>query len=139
MRVAVVDEDGTEKSKQFAEKLASEDNIEIEYSTRDEAMDKIRTGKTGAAVIIKSGFGGNLVNMGTMQDSNIEIAVDPSQKMQAGYLQGIISKARIQMVFKQFSDPNLLKAQIEGWQQEIEKDPDIDPVHALTLKTFFVP
>lgn len=137
MTVAVANEDGSEQSKLFIEKLAGEDNINIEHVTREQAMDKVRTGQIGVAVIIKSGFGSNLMNINTMPDSNIEVAVDPSQKMQAGYLQGIISKARIQMALKQFSDPESLNEMIDDWQQEIDKDPDINPVLASTLKTFF--
>ncbi len=136
MKVALVDEDGSDNAKLFIDKLAGEDNLKIENLTRDEAMDKVRTGKIGAAVIIQSGFGANLSNMDPTAESGIEVAVDPSQKMQAGYLEGILAKTRIQMVFQQFNDPDTLKGRIVDWQQEIDQNPDINPAQALTLKTF---
>ncbi len=137
MQIAVVNEDKSELSKQFIDELSSQDNIILEPLPLDEAMDRVRIGKATAAVVLKPGFGKTLGNMFHRSDSHLEVAVDPSKKMSAGYLQGIIAKARMKLAFAQFSDPNALDARITEWQDQIDADPNIDPIQALTLKTFF--
>lgn len=137
MQVAVVDEDQSELSAQFITELDSQDNITLRRLPRQEATDLVRTGKVTAAVILKPGFGESNSTMFNMNDSGLELEIDPSRKMSAGYLQGIIAKVRMKTSFGQFNDPNRLDTQIPKWQDKIDSDPDINPQQALAFKVFF--
>ena len=57
IRIAVVDEDGTSGSADFAARLRKNTNFETAAAGRDDAARLVRQGKQTAAIVITSGFG----------------------------------------------------------------------------------
>ena len=55
--IALVDQDGSDGSKAFALRLASDPGLKVERATREEAEALVRQGKQVACVILKPGFG----------------------------------------------------------------------------------
>src|SRR4030042_1838083 len=57
MKIAVVDEDGSEFSSSYISQLQSYEALEISLVGRDQAIEKVRKGQIAAAVVLKKGFG----------------------------------------------------------------------------------
>ncbi len=137
IRIAVVNEDQSDFSASFISKLQSDEALEILSLSRDEAIEQIRKGKIAAAVVIKKGFGDGLEALFDSDEPKLEIASDPSRKMEAGYLQGLLAKAQFEALSDNFTDRNWMRRQIALWKDEVKEDNDVDSKQAKLLFNFF--
>ncbi len=135
MRVAVVDEDNSEYSRSYISKIESYEALSVIRLDREEAINRIRTGKISVAVFINEGFGDNLGAMFGGGENKLEIASDPSRKMESGYLQGLLAKAQFEALSDRFSDVNKFREQIGKWRSDISGILDLEE-HALYSKFF---
>jgi ABC-2 type transport system permease protein len=126
MRVAVVDEDNSDYSGSYISKLESYEALSVVRLERQEAIERIRTGKISVAVFINKGFGDNLGAMFGEGENKLEIASDPSRKMESGYLQGLLAKAQFEALSDSFRDTKLFRAQIDKWRGDIKGISDIE-------------
>jgi ABC-2 type transport system permease protein len=104
---------------------------------RDEAIDDVRRGKLFAAVILKEGLGDNFETMFADGESNIEIASDPSRKMESQYLQGLLARAQFEAMAKKFSDRDWMRSQVRDWRGELTEANDLDAGQAELFLSFF--
>ena len=105
MKIAVVDEDGSDYSKSYVSKLESNEALEILRMGRDEAIDQVRKGKVAAAVILKKGIGDGFEALFNNDEPKLEIASDPSRRMESGYLQGLLVKAQFEALLAEINYP----------------------------------
>ena len=119
MKIAVVDEDQSEFSVSYISKLESDEALTIVHLGRDEAIEGVRKGRVSAAVFLKEGFGDNLGAMFEGGDNRLEIASDPSRKMESGYLQGLLAKAQFEALSDKFRDRETFRTQIDIWRNEL--------------------
>jgi ABC-2 type transport system permease protein len=119
MKIAVVDEDNSDYSGSYISKLESYEALSVISLGREEAIEKIRTGKISVAVFLKEGFGDNLGAMFGGGENKLEIASDPSRKMESGYLQGLLAKAQFEALSEKFRDTESFRGQIGIWRNEI--------------------
>ncbi|MBN1803637.1 MAG: ABC transporter permease [Sedimentisphaerales bacterium] len=119
MKVAVVDEDNSDYSTSYISKLESYEALSVIRLERQEAIERIRTGKISAAVFINKSFGDNLGAMFGSGENKLEIAFDPSRKMEKGYLQGLLAKAQFEAMSDRFRDTKLFRTQIDKWRGDI--------------------
>jgi ABC-2 type transport system permease protein len=75
--------------------------------------------------------------MFTNEESKIEIASDPSRKMQSQYLQGLLAKSRFETLAQQFTDRKWMRGQIGDWRKEIADANDIEEKDANLFLKFF--
>lgn len=137
IRIAIVNEDQSEFSASFVSKLQADEALQISQLSRDEAIEQIRKGKVAAAVILKKGFGDGLEALFDSDEPKLEIASDPSRKMEAGYLQGLLAKAQFEALGDKFTDRNWMRQQITLWKDEVEDDDNVDAKQAKLLFNFF--
>jgi ABC-2 type transport system permease protein len=135
MKVAVVDEDNSDYSGTYISKLESYEALSVIRLEREEAINRIRTGKISVAVFMNEGFGDNLGAMFGEGENKLEIACDPSRKMESGYLQGLLAKAQFEALSDRFSDVKLFREQIDKWRSDIAGVLDIEE-NALYTKFF---
>jgi len=119
MKIAVVDEDKSEFSKAYTDRLASYESLETVSLERAEAMDLVRRGKLTAAVMLKSGFGDGFAGLFGSDDPKLQIAADPAHRMESGYLQGLLVKAQFEALSKRFGDRSWMKGQIATWRKDV--------------------
>lgn len=119
MKVAVVDEDNSDYSGSYISKLESYEALSVVRLGRDEAISRIKTGKISVAVFLKEGFGDNLGAMFGGGENKLEIASDPSRKMESGYLQGLLAKAQFEALSDKFRDSKSFLAQIDMWRSDL--------------------
>jgi len=135
MKVAVVDEDNSDYSGSYIAKLESYEALSVIRLERDEAISRIKTGKISVAVFLKEGFGENLGAMFGGGENKLEIAADPSRKMESGYLQGLLAKAQFEALSDRFSDIESFRGQINIWRNDIAGVLDLEQ-NALYSKFF---
>ena len=135
MKIAVVDEDKSEFSGSYISKLESDEALTIVHLGRDEAIEGVRKGRVSAAVFLKEGFGDNLGAMFEGGDNRLEIASDPSRKMESGYLQGLLAKAQFEVLSDKFRDRETFRSQIDIWRNELATASDKG--QAAVYMTFF--
>jgi hypothetical protein len=109
MKIAVVDEDRSELSNSFISKLESNEALEIVALNRDEAIGQVRKGKVAAAAVLRKGFGDGFEAMFSSTEPKLEIAADPSGRMESGYLQGFLAKAQFEALGDKMIDRQWMK------------------------------
>ncbi len=103
VRVALVDEDNTGGSRQFATKLAA--SFELTPMTRTEAETAVRLGQRAAYIAITPGFGQASARMFYGASKEVELGVDPARQAEAGMIEGLLMKHAAADMQKMFSDP----------------------------------
>jgi len=126
MEIAVVNEDNSDFSNSYISKLESDEALKIVNLNRDEAINRVRKGKVAMAVILNKGFGDGFEALFSSEDPKLEIASDPSHKMESGYLQGLLAKAQFEALSEKFGDRQWMKEQVVLWRGELETASDLD-------------
>ena len=115
MQVAAVDEDQTEFSKTFLARLDSLTAVTITTTSRDSALQLVRTGKRAACVILRKGFG---ETGGVFGDSAmIEIGIDPARQTEAGYLQGMLAQTAFALLQERYFSSQGIKRELQQLTQ----------------------
>lgn len=137
MKIAVVDEDNSEFSSSYISTLESNEALKIIHLSRDEAIEQVRKGQIAAAVVIKKGLGDGLEAMFDSNEPKLEIASDPSRKMEGSYLQGLLAKAQFESLGKKFTDRKWMRSQINLWRDEVEDANELNTEQAKLYLDFF--
>ncbi|MFA5252499.1 MAG: ABC transporter permease [Phycisphaerae bacterium] len=137
MKIAVVNEDQSDFSASFVSKLQSYEALEISLPARDEAIELVRKGQIAAAVVLKKGFGDGFEAMLNSDEPKLEIAADPSRKMEGGYLQGLLAKAQFEAMGEKLNDRNWMRSQIDLWRNDVKDSNDLDSKQATLYSNFF--
>ncbi|MCK4788796.1 MAG: ABC transporter permease [Desulfobacteraceae bacterium] len=137
IKIALVDEDTSEFSGSYISKLESYDALEIVYLTQDEAIEQVRKGKIAAVVILKEGFGDGFEALFNSDEPRLEIAKDPSRKMESGYLQGLLAKAQFETLGDQSVDKEWMSQQVKLLRDDVENDNGLDAGQRKTYLDFF--
>jgi ABC-2 type transport system permease protein len=137
MKIAVVNEDNSEFSNSYISKLQSYEALEISLTGRDEAIEQVRKGQIAAAVVLKKGFEDGFEAMFNSDSPKLEIASDPSRKMEGAYLQGLLAKAQFEAMGEKFNDRKWMRNQISLWRDEVKEDNEPDSQKAKLYSNFF--
>jgi ABC-2 type transport system permease protein len=137
MKIALVDEDGSEFSKQYLSRLESSESLETSRSGRQEALDQVRRGKISAAVMLKPGFGDGFGAMFGGDEAKLEIASDPARRMEGAYLQGLLAKAQFEVLAERFADRGWMRGQIGSWRRQVSDASGLDKGQAGLFLGFF--
>ncbi len=137
MEIAVVNEDNSDFSNAYISKLESDEALKIVKLSRDEAIEQVRKGKVAAAVILKKGIGDGFEALFSQDDPKLEIASDPSRKMESGYLQGLLAKAQFEALSEKFTDRKWMKDQLSQWKEEIKQADNLNFKQADLYLKFF--
>lgn len=139
IRIAVVDLDGTEGSREFIESLSTGGDLSVTLmDDRAGALDEVRLGKKAAVVVVPEGFGDAAGNIFAGEPMRLEVGVDPSRSAEAGLIQGLLTARayeRLQTMFTDFSAASdMAQNALESIDQASEED--LPPAQRAVLKTF---
>ena len=137
MKIAIVDEDNSEFSSSYISGLESDEALKIVHLSRDEAIEQVRKGKVAAAVILNKGFGDGFEALFNSDEPKLEIAADPSRKMESGYLQGLLAKAQFEALGDKFGDREWMRDQVNLWREDMENTNELDTEQAKLYLNFF--
>ena len=104
MKIAIVDQDNSQYTKDFTEKLSNSASLKVQLLPEDSARSQVRRGKLVAFIILKEGIGSPLA-MFNRDDKNMVVGIDPSRKAEGAYLQGMIMEAYFYLLQKDIMDP----------------------------------
>lgn len=104
VKVALVDEDGTEGSRGFAKKL--EASFDLAPLSLADAETAVRRGQRTAYIVIKNGFGAASERMFYGPSKEIELGVDPARKAEAEMVEGLLMKHSGEDLQRVFTDPS---------------------------------
>jgi len=138
VRVAVVDEDGTDGSRAFLTKL--EESFELSPMTLAEAENAVRRGQRTGFIVVKPGFGVASNRMFYGSPKEIEVGVDPARQAEAGMLEGLLMKHAATDMQRMFTDPTASTAMVDKALGDMKQAPadQVAPVQRFLgeLKTF---
>ena len=137
MRIAIVDEDGTERSRAFVATLDESPELDVIRTTREEATALVRRGKCTAYLVLPPGFGQSRERMFWGEVPELEMGTDPSRAAEAGMLQGVLAKYAYQSIQDAFADPQVMRKQLDKARAELPNDGSIDPALRSALLALF--
>ncbi|MHC4520109.1 MAG: ABC transporter permease [Planctomycetota bacterium] len=137
MKLAVVDQDQSPFSQLYVSHLEDNEAVDVSVLDREEAFAAVRKGQQAAAVVIKAGFGEGLDTLFDTNEAKLEMALDPSRKMEGAYLQGLLARAQFEVLGEQFQDRQWMREQMTTWRGEIAEANDLDPEDARILLRYF--
>lgn len=124
MKVAVVDLDRTDASRQFVAALRESDAVEATAFTdpapdaqdqrppRERALSGVRRGDYTAYIVVPEGFGASADRLFRGEGLTLIVGVDPSRKAEAGMLQGVLTQGAFEQLSKVFTDTSFLRKQV---------------------------
>lgn len=114
LRVVVVDEDRTDASQAFVQKLESSGDFTVDRAARSEAEAMVRRAERSAFVVIKPGFGESSSRMFYGEPRQIEIGNDPARQAEASMIEGLLMKHAMGDLQKLFTDPAASREMVDG-------------------------
>jgi len=106
--LAVADEDSSEASREFVERLRKSPALSVETMDRAKAHESVRLGKRSAYLVVPAGFGQSASLFGA-NPATVEVGIDPTRKAEGGYLQGLLIQASFEGLRDQFMNPDKMR------------------------------
>lgn len=144
MRIAVVDRDGTDGSRRFAELLDSRDAISVvgpsdgEAWTKEDARGAVLRGDVLAYLVIPEGFGGAGGMTMFMGDTpELEMGVDPSRSAEKSMLEGLLMEASFRRLQDSFANFDVMREDLDTMQEMVVQDESLSPLWRGSLTALF--
>ena len=98
--VIVVDQDGSTISQAVVAGLEQDRNLKVSRTAVDDARDRVRRGRTSAAILIPKGFGdaAGLAFFSGQEKPALDVLFDPSHSMEVAMVRGILTAHVMQAV-----------------------------------------
>lgn len=135
MKIAVADEDNSDSSRKYAERLEKSSALKVTRATRDDAREQVRKGDLVAYVLLKKGFGDS-PGFAFGSNSSMELGIDPSRKAESGYLQGILVQASFEVMQEKFTDPAATHKMVSDSLADIDRSSDLPADQKENLRKF---
>lgn len=136
MKFAIVDQDHSPVSQQFVELLQSNQNLEIETASLDEAQESVRRGTRVGMLVIPSKFGES-AGILWQTPPQLQLGMDPSRAAESAMIQGFVMEAMGKLVAFRFQNPDQFKPFVEASLEEVKNSQQINPLRRQLLAGFF--
>jgi ABC-2 type transport system permease protein len=118
MRVDVVNDDGSEFSRMFIERLKKREALFVLDADLGSAEKAVRKGKVVAYVHLTKGFGSTMGLFGGGKKA-IEMGIDPSRKAEAGFLQGMVVQSLFEAMRERLSDKAFARGEVKKMRDSL--------------------
>lgn len=119
--IMVVDEDGTEASRAFAQRLLTRDTFDATAGTRQESLEAVRRGRRAAAVILRPGFGEASGRLFYGDPPEVEVFIDPSRQAEKGMLEGLLMQQGAERLQTFLSNPADSRKNVQSALEALRK------------------
>ncbi|MEM7315498.1 MAG: ABC transporter permease [Planctomycetota bacterium] len=126
MKLAVVDNDDTEMSKSFIERLKENDNLDISSATREEAMDSVRKGKLLGMLVLGEGFG-ETAGIPWKDAPEIEVGMDPSRTAESAMVEGFLMQTMGALYGDRLFNADAMRPNVDQLRQQLKDQRDDVP------------
>jgi len=135
MDLAIVDEDRSDISQKFTDRLGEIDVIELHALARDEAMERVRKGKLVGMIAIPEGFG-ETAGLPWKDAPTIQVGMDPSRNAEAAMTQGFVMQSMGQLFGDRLFSADAMRPMVKDLrsdlaQQSEEMSPDLQEAYSL--------
>jgi len=138
LSLAIVDEDRSERSAEFVERIrAGNQAIDLVETDRPTALAQVRRGARAGAILIPDGFGDSQALFGGGAPPVVETAVDPSRAAEAGMLQGVLLQAAGETTFGAFADPDRLRPLLDRSRRSLRESEGLSMPTRLALEAMY--
>ncbi|HYD00583.1 MAG TPA: ABC transporter permease, partial [Phycisphaerales bacterium] len=139
IKVVLVDDDNTDGSRGFLKTLAGATELETHTADVATAEQQVRSGKSVAMIRLMPGFGAGQQNLFWRggDQSQIEVAADPSKRAEVGMLQGVLQKYAFSGMSKAFTDPDVSRKQIESARLQLRNAAGLSDQDREMFNSFF--
>ena len=157
VKLAIVDEDGTQDSARLVERLAHHESLQVaragaqepgadsstgavQLATIEEARAAVRRGDALAYLRIPAGFHISpfaLFGGGNENPAQLEVGIDPSRSAEAGFLQGILMETVFGGMGDSLRDPGRMQSDIARMREELNGSDEVSSAQKQILGTFF--
>jgi ABC-2 type transport system permease protein len=135
--IVVVDEDGSDRSMAFIQKLEEAAEFRVSRATRDQATDAVRRGEKVAYVVVTEGFGEAAGQILFNRRPRIDVGIDPARQAEAAMVKGMLTKYMFEMITTTFTDLPTMKSQIASAKELVRQDEDLGFVRRAMFDRFF--
>ena len=137
MPVAVVDEDGSDASRQVAAGLAGEASLATELTDAVQARDRVRQGKVRVAVVLPKGFGAaaRRALFGGGEKPVVALLYDPSQTFARPVVEGLLTLHVMQTVTRELFSANGSTSGIDATLADVRASERLAPAMRTDLTT----
>ncbi|MDX2017288.1 MAG: ABC transporter permease [Planctomycetota bacterium] len=141
MSVGLVLEDTSPAARAFANDVRAAPEFKVEeFSSRELAFARVRTGAIVAAVVVPPGFGGaeGGIGPGLFQGKPITIegAVDPSRRAEAGLIAGKLTELGFRQFTRTFQNPDQFRPFMNSAREQVRSSKDLNAADRLVFDTF---
>jgi linearmycin/streptolysin S transport system permease protein len=133
--VGLVDEDGSEGSRDYLARLQGSAALEAKPLTLDEARNAVRRGKLVAYIRLTPGFGDLQGFFPDLQQ--VEVGIDPSRTAEKGILQGLLVQTAFQGTQSAMGDSKRMAALLDRERRKLAIDTDVPSEIRGTMSGFF--
>ncbi|WP_197528872.1 ABC transporter permease [Aeoliella mucimassa] len=126
MQVAMVDQDNTEASAKFIERLGANKSIELIATDLQDAQQQVRKGNYAAMIVLPEGFGdraGALLG----EPPTLQLGIDPSRVAEGAMLQGFVMQTMGTLISDRFDIPAQLQSWVTTTSERIAAAENLDP------------
>ncbi len=124
LEIAVVDQDDSETSRRFIEKLDYTPNVAVKKLKRQAATDQVRRGDLVGMIVVPKAFG-TTAGVPWMEGPALQLGVDPSRKAEGAMLHGLIMQAAGSLMMDRFQNPDRLRQLIQDAREQIAESADV--------------
>ncbi len=137
MAVAVVDQDGSDTSRQVAAGLAGEASLATEAQDAGHARERVREGKVRVAVVLPKGFGAQARRalFGGGEKPVVELLYDPSQSFARPVVEGLLTLHVMQTVTRELFSANGSTTAIDATLADVRASERLAPAMRGDLTT----
>jgi ABC-2 type transport system permease protein len=135
--VAIVDEDGTARSRELVSKLTSAPELRAITTfgeppaaiTKEQAANLVRLGRRTAFVLIPKGYGDEDRSLFLGATTTLELGIDPSRSAETGLLEGVVTRYAFEQFGSVMRDPQATRKEVARARQSLRTSGDeVDPV-----------
>jgi ABC-2 type transport system permease protein len=136
MAIAVIDEDHSESSRAFVDRLKHNDALAV----RDTiplvaARERVRRGSLVAYVRVLPGFE-RASGFGRSDSTAIAIGIDPSRRAERGILEGLVTEASFAGLQQEFAHPARLRERVRESISEVDSARGLPPDQRANVQIF---
>ncbi len=121
--VAVANEDATPAAQAWLDKLSENAALKLKPMDREAALQGVRKGRWRAALILPKGFGKAQAEVFDPDIPEVELAIDPTRKGLAGWLQGLLMARGAEDLQQAFNNQEQMQEQIQRSLETIRQLP----------------
>jgi ABC-2 type transport system permease protein len=126
MKLAVVDNDATEMSKSFIERLEENENLDISSATREEAVERVRKGKLLGMLVLGKGFGES-AGIPWKDAPEIEVGMDPSRTAESAMVEGFLMQSMGALYGDRLFNADAMRPNVDQLRDQLKEQNDDVP------------